>query len=292
VRNLYADLGFDRIEADPTRISRALARTSLTEGEGQNAVFILQDPAKKARYDWVLGAGLQIAQIRTKLGLRPDEQCPSGDSRGQYNKHRTNRDPGNRSFSNSTSIGVVLVSVLLFGVGLAWNSGQGSVKPPVSPTPQPKRGSGVAEAIMSPVSLETVAGASGSHHDPRDPVPGLPLVRPPEHGWMQVDGAFEPKVPWRIESAPGQDYFLTLREVSSGRVATMVFLQGGKPFQGHAPEGEFELVLTCGYNWYGLESKFGPGTKVTRTGATYRVFATPDNDWQWELSLRAGAEVR
>jgi hypothetical protein len=92
-------------------------------------------------------------------------------------------------------------------------------------------------------------------------------------------------VPWRIRTDPGQDYLVSLVDAQTQGVVLTLFLQGGKPYLGRAPVGEFEVVHATGTRWFGPQLGFGPGARVVRSERIHRLQGGRDDSWIWELRL-------
>ena len=275
MRNLYLDLGFDRIVEDPEPIAAAIAASPLPPPARRAAAFVLQEPLRKARYDWTLNAAQELAGCRERLGLAPDGFL---DPSRAWRADRVGKP--SRSRRGSPALAILGAVVLALAGIVAWLASLASDStvaptghsPPVLSSATPK------EAPPAPPE-----SAPSHGHNPRQPYPGLAQVPPPDHGWTRTESTFEPTVPWRIDTTPGEDYLLTLKEARTGQTVLQLFLKGGKPFQGLVPPGEFELTYTSGSFWYGFEHQFGPGSQVVNTGQIYRI---AEAGGEWGLRLR------
>ncbi|WP_243318726.1 hypothetical protein [Geothrix paludis] len=94
-----------------------------------------------------------------------------------------------------------------------------------------------------------------------------------------------PAVPWQIETDPGQDYVLSLLDAGTQAAVLTVYLHGGEPYRGLAPEGAFDLTYTVGPHWLGPGRGFKGGSSVVRASQTYLVQIGPDDAWVWRLRL-------
>lgn len=281
MRNLYQDLGFDRIVEDPERIAAAIAASPLPPPARRAAAFVLQEPDRKARYDWALSAAQELAGCRARMGLGPEGFLASSPTRRSGEQGQP--FPLKSGLPTLAVVGTVVLA--LAGI-LVWLGSLASapVGAPAGPT-VPVLGSSTPN---SPPPAPPESGASPGHN-PRLPFPGLVQVPPPDHGWMRTESTFEPTVPWRVDTDPGEDYLLTLKEARTGRTVLSLYLKGGKPFQGLVPQGEFELSYTSGSFWYGFEHQFGPGSQVVNTGQTFRIL---EAGGEWALRLRPALEAQ
>ena len=100
-----------------------------------------------------------------------------------------------------------------------------------------------------------------------------------------MDPGVHPSVPWRIETDPGQDYLVSLIDAQSQAAVLTVYLRGGVPFRGLAPEGAFKLVYSSGTSWLGLSRGFGTGSRTISSPQIYRIRTGPDDSWTWSLRL-------
>ncbi|MBI3130069.1 MAG: hypothetical protein HYZ13_01810 [Acidobacteria bacterium] len=102
-----------------------------------------------------------------------------------------------------------------------------------------------------------------------------------------MEPAILPRVPWRIETDPGRDYLITLLDAKTQTILMTLFLQGGTPYLGRAPEGEFQLAYTSGTRWLGPQHGFAGDTPPIRSDQRFHISAGPTEDWAWHLRLHA-----
>jgi hypothetical protein len=110
-------------------------------------------------------------------------------------------------------------------------------------------------------------------------------VPPPEHGWLELGSETLLLVPWHIDTDPGQDYALTLLDAKSHALVLTLYLRGGEPYHGLAPEGSFELSYSTGTRWFGFQHGFGARAKVIQPALTYRIAVGVDGEGIWTLRL-------
>jgi len=92
-------------------------------------------------------------------------------------------------------------------------------------------------------------------------------------------------VPWLIDTDPGQDYVLNLLDPGTQAAVFTIYLRGGEPYRGLAPEGAFDLTYSVGHRWLGPGRGFKDGGSMVRSAQTYLVLAGPDDTWAWRLLL-------
>jgi len=281
MKNYYALLGFDRIVDDPDRMAEALSNLGPHHPEAAPARAVLGDPARKAHYDWILRAALRLARNREHLGLRADPFLPRPDAWKVASSSLAGGSRGTRT-PVSWIPGVVLGAVLLSLVAL-WKVSTPPAAAPAKAPPAPEILKPLAApqgAVTAPRERET------DMHNPELPFPGLEQISPPRHGTLQMESSSELRIPWRVTTAAGQDYFLILSEAQSQRRVLTLYLHGGEPFLGMVPEGDFSLAYTTGFYWYGPQHRFGPGSRMLKAERPFRVVQDPDTAPIWELDLR------
>lgn len=105
------------------------------------------------------------------------------------------------------------------------------------------------------------------------PPPDLRLVGPsfsepekpaPEHGATVIAPGYEAASPFQIETTAGNNYFVKLTDLATGKEALTVFVHGGKPLKIDAPLGNFSIKYATGPKWYGYEHLFGPDTAYAK----------------------------
>ncbi len=276
MRNLYLMLGFKGIVDDRNTLDQAIRKSGQASTLREQAHFVLLQPARKARYDWALQKALELAEARVRLGLPTDIQLPGSDARTPH--------PDSGSASNSADarrvwpgwLGISALAVFGLLIWLGASAFQSDVAHRVgSPSGAPKSQTG---------------SSPGRELNPVDPTPRgtagkLRPIHPPDHGWTQGDTSLILKVPWRIETEAGQDYLLRLLDAKTHAVVLTIFLRGGEPFLGLAPEGEFEFTYASGHEWFGVADGFGPEARVARSERIHRITLGPDESWAWELQL-------
>lgn len=283
MKNYYALMGFDRIADDPDQLAEALSKLSPHHPEAGPARAVLGDPARKAHYDWILRAALRLARNREHLGLRADPFLPRPDAWRLATSPLADGSHGTRTPA-SWIPGVVLGAVLLSLVAF-WKVST----PPAATSPKAPS----APEILKPIAAPQSAAAAPSEreretetHNPELPFPGLEQASPPRHGSLQMESSAELRIPWRVTTTAGQDYFLILSEAPSQRRVLTLYLHGGEPFLGMVPEGDFSLAYTTGFHWYGPQHRFGPGSRMLKAERPFRVVQDPDTAPIWELDLR------
>jgi hypothetical protein len=65
--------------------------------------------------------------------------------------------------------------------------------------------------------------------------------------------------PLDVKSAPGQDYYMVLRDAKSGTEALAAYVRGGEFFRVLVPPGTFAVAFAAGETWQGEEALFGSG---------------------------------
>lgn len=275
MRNYYAALGFRGIVTSPLQVERALGAPGLDEDLREDARFILLDPTRKAHYDWVLRCALELGEARRRLGLPLDDTALLPEPWPGTSE----TVPTRRKGQSLKLVGGFLFLVVVAGV--FWK-GYASVAPETPPShPQEK-------AAPLPVPRSDDEAGPGPGTSSALPPPGQGALVPapaPEHGWMQWDPGQTPKVRWRIVTDAGQDYLLILKDLRTQRQVLSVFLHGGEPFLGRAPEGEFEVSYSSGTRWFGLASGFGPESRTTRLEKIQKIVPGPEDTATWELAL-------
>lgn len=273
MRNLYWKLGFRNIVDDPEAIARALKKGGLPSSLREQGLFVLLQPARKARYDWALEKAMELAGARERLGLPLDAHLVEPETGSIAPNLGSHSDP-----TGLRHVWLGIAAMAAFGL-LAW-AGASAFRNDSThrASPDPLRGpqtSTMPRRALNPSVEPSLRAPAGKLH----PIP------PPDHGWTQGEASLVLKVPWRIETDPGQDYLLRLLDAKSHAVVMTVFLRGGEPFLGRAPEGEFEFTYASGQEWFGLAEGFGPEARVARSERIHRISLGPDETWAWELQL-------
>lgn len=272
MRDLYRLLGLPGIVMDRFAIERALEQEEVASNLREVGRFVFLDPSRKARYDWALSRAMDLAEVRSSLGLKPDPSLPC------RSVVPNPMDPGSsvspvmvRHFNKvGWSVAALLLVTLTFWVGS-----------------RPKH-----------VALEALSGAApllpSSGGERNRPLGNGPVVDgeeetapipAPDHGWLQVSPGIQPVVQWNIDTDPGQDYLLTLIDAKSRAVVLTMYLRGGEPYRGLVPEGSFELTYITGPRWFGFQSGFGKKAKTIKPALAYRVLAGSENTGLWRLRL-------
>jgi hypothetical protein len=276
MRNLYLALGFPSIVNDHDALAHAVRKEGVSNRVEEQVLFVLLQPARKSRYDWALEKALELAEARSQLGLPPPAHfqlpapwtIPGG---------RGNRAPflkPQRARSGGWVMGLLTLAGLIWLGAVVLQSSKPREAVPAAPTPNVGTDDRTGRASNQPIaSLLT------------RPVLEPSAIPPPSHGWLQGSPGLALRVPWRIETEPGQGYLLTLLEAKSKAVVLTLFLRGGEPYLGRAPEGEFEWAYTSGTRWLGFPQAFGPEARTVRSEQIHRVHAGPDDSWVWELEL-------
>ncbi|HEX9080985.1 MAG TPA: hypothetical protein VF768_01840 [Holophagaceae bacterium] len=277
MRDLYRALGLDGAEAGAGRVISRLEGLGLPRDLEEDARFVLLDPARKARYDEALRVGRGLAEVRSRLGLLPDPPLPVL----AFSRPRRDRRPATAPVQ-----GDLLLRAGGFGAGglillvvLAW--------PLVRPAG--RRASQAAPPAAGPrPGTEFRPGGGPPPAVAGDGAPSLPT---PDHGALQYEPGIHPCVPWRIETDPGRDYFLSLVDARSRATVLTLYLRGGLPYLGLAPEGSFRLVYVSGSGWLGPRRGFAVDARQVNAPQIYRIQAGPDDTWTWSLGLHpSGSE--
>lgn len=80
-------------------------------------------------------------------------------------------------------------------------------------------------------------------------------------GILRVSTRKSMLAPLRVQTPPGENYFLKLVELGEKKKPVLTFfIPGGSSFQMKVPLGTFRLRYASGTNWYGPELLFGPCT--------------------------------
>ncbi|QJF50003.1 hypothetical protein [Roseobacter ponti] len=70
--------------------------------------------------------------------------------------------------------------------------------------------------------------------------------------------------PLQVQSAPGADYYMTLRDTETGEAALAAFIRGGEFFRVLVPPGTFTVAFATGRKWRGEDLLFGPAAQTRR----------------------------
>ncbi len=272
MRNLYHALGLSGIVRDPQLIERALTQSRGNRDLKDRVRWILLDPGRKAHYDWILERSMELVVVRKRLKLPVDGLLPAPSPGPLHlpSGHPSQHPRGNGILA-MVSLGLVALAILS---AQAWT------------TPRPQTGS-----MEAPVAAPSPASRPvGPASVPAAPAPRgeeLPTAAPPGHGWLQMEPTVLPRVPWRIETDPGRDYLVTLLDAKTQTVLMTLFLQGGAPYYGLAPEGEFQLAYTSGTRWLGPQHGFAGDPPPIRSDQRFQIAAGPMDEWAWHLRLHA-----
>ena len=264
MRNLYKAIGFSGIVEDTGRIERAIGAPGVPPGLVEAVLGVLLDPRRKPRYDEALRGTIGIAKVRQRLGLPADPDFPPAEFDGFDLQTTPDR-----------SRWAVWISVLVILGVLGVLVSTGSILPAPTKAP-PVDGS----ALKSPVPT-----AVPEDIDPTKPAPGYDPQLPLPHGWTALSSPLEPKVPWTVETDPGQFYFVKLRDAKMKKTVVQAFLHGGQKFTTLSPEGEYEVLYTSGFYWYGAGHQFGPGTRILKLSRIYVLSPSEEGLPHWTLSL-------
>ncbi|HEX9082027.1 MAG TPA: hypothetical protein VF768_07090 [Holophagaceae bacterium] len=276
MKDLYREIGLPGRVEDPKAIERALQHRNPSPELARRVRFVLLHPARKARYDEILAHATALAEVRRRLRLPADPWLPV-----EAKPEPFPAGPGGGigpAWSSGLWIGGS-IAVLL--VVLAWFAlrGERSVLGPRPAPSEPMRSTSAGPPQGAP------PGQGGSAKD-------LQPVSPPDHGWCQFTLPTAPSVPWRIDTEAGQDYLVTLLDARTHATVLTLFLKGGQPYEGLAPEGTFELLLASGAQWFGLRRGFGPEGRVVQSPQVYRIRAGSDRGATWNLVLHpSGCET-
>ncbi|HEX9010553.1 MAG TPA: hypothetical protein VF804_09305 [Holophagaceae bacterium] len=277
MRDLYRALGLDGARTDAGQVILKLDEGVLPRGLEEDARFVLLDPLRRARYDEALRVGRGLAEVRSRLGLPPDPLLPAP----VVPRLQRDRHPG-----TVPGQGDQLLRVAGFGAGglvllvvLAWPL----VRPPG------RRASQAAQPAAGPRPGRDFQPSGGS--PPGTAGDGAPSLPTPDHGTLRIEVGIHPSVPWRIETDPGRDYFLSLVDARSRATVLTLYLSGGQPYQGLVPEGSFRLVYVSGSGWLGPRRGFAVDARSVNAPQIYRIQAGPDDTWTWSLGLHpSGSE--
>ena len=278
MKNLYKALGFTRIVHDRTRIEANLGNPGLPQGLAEAAAFILLQPQRKLKYDQALRGAVFLGLVRRRLGRPVDPDFPPGEYEG-FNLGK-GEDAPSRPRPSLAVVGMILLLGIL-AVVISYGLRRGPSGPRSSPLEGPAEG-GNTKVRTAPMDNPA---APAEAIDSARPVPVLEEMLPMPHGWIQITGPGEPKVPWSVETPPGQRFFVKLRDIRTRKIVVEVFLQGGKEFSTLIPEGEFELMYTSGTIWYGPKFQFGPGARIIKFARPFRVEQGEDGKGNWSLRL-------
>jgi hypothetical protein len=78
-----------------------------------------------------------------------------------------------------------------------------------------------------------------------------------------------PLAPLEIVSAAGNDYFVKLVDLATGRDAVGIYVRGGRAEEVLIPLGSYEMRYAAGETWYGLRDLFGPKTAYSKANTTF-----------------------
>lgn len=86
---------------------------------------------------------------------------------------------------------------------------------------------------------------------------------PPRAGLLWAQTALPRSLPLQVKTAPGADYYLVLRDASSGADVLGAYLHGGAFFRVLVPPGRYALKFARGpgADWAGEGALFGPATE-------------------------------
>ena len=68
-------------------------------------------------------------------------------------------------------------------------------------------------------------------------------------------------LPLTVETAPGADYYLRLRDSQTGEMALAAYIRGGEAFRVLVPPGRFDVLFDAGQGWQGEAALFGAETR-------------------------------
>ena len=68
-------------------------------------------------------------------------------------------------------------------------------------------------------------------------------------------------LPLTVETAPGADYYLRLRDSQTGEMALAAYIRGGEAFRVLVPPGRFDVLFDAGQGWQGETALFGAETR-------------------------------
>lgn len=274
MRDLYRALGLRDAAADRAAIERAIAQRELDPELHETASFVLLNPVRKARYDWILHRAQELSEARTRLALPVNAPIDARPGPPKRMGSTPRAMPPDRRSPHSWA-GWSIAAALLLMVGMGW-AGLRFNRPPAE---RPREGS------TSPVSTSP-QGNGPSDNSPTAASPGEQEAQiPPEHGWLQLNPEVQPSRPWKIETDAGQDYLLTLVDSKTQATVMTLYLRGGEPYEGQVPVGVFEIAYTTGTRWLGFQNAFGHGSKRVQPALTYRVFAGAGAIGSWTLKL-------
>lgn len=271
MRNFYRELGLPDLGADQPSIEVSLGNLPRGSALGAAARFVLLDPVRRQRYDHYLRCTQAMAEVRSRLGS-PDHGHRTADFTRNPDARRAGHTPTRPR--NGLLWAAALGLCTLVGVGFQLRPmDRPAPRPPVPTSARPGMGQGQpAPLAVGPAPL---AGSAE-----------VPVAVPfPDHGWLQLTPDVRPSVPWTIETDAGQDFVLSLTDAQTRTVVLTLYLRGGQPFQGLAPEGAYELEYRSGQRWLGPRRGFDGGGPPVRPGQIYRVLAGPDDEWEWHLRL-------
>ncbi|GLH69375.1 hypothetical protein GETHPA_09080 [Geothrix rubra] len=273
MRDLYRALGLDGAGARVDRVISRLEEVGLSRDLVEDVRFVLLDPARKARYDELLRVGRGLAEVRAGLGLPPDPLLPGVKAPRRWPNRRPGMSPGQGDLL--LRVGAIGAGGLVLLVALAW--------------PQARPGGRRADR-GTPLAAGPGPGTESRPRGGSSPIvagEGPPSLPTPEHGALQIEPGVHPCVPWRIETDPGRDYFLSLVDARSQVAVLTLYLCGGVSYQGLAPEGSFRLVYASGSGWLGPRRGFALEAKSVNAPQIFRIQAGPDDTWTWSLCLHA-----
>jgi hypothetical protein len=95
-------------------------------------------------------------------------------------------------------------------------------------------------------------------HEPI-PVPGKTFPKRVKQGIQLISTRKSLQAPLRVETPPGDNYFVKLVRADDKKKALIsFFIFGGGSFQTNVPVGTYILRYAIGKDWYGPELLFGP----------------------------------
>ncbi|HJV89358.1 MAG TPA: hypothetical protein VJ623_03555 [Holophagaceae bacterium] len=268
MKDLYQALGLPGIEPDPRRISQALTQGRCTSDLEARVRFILLDPVRKARYDWMLAHAAELASARVRLRLAPDPALT--DPRPAATPRPI--PPSSHASGSGLYLALALGMVGLAILALIRMDTRPATRTVVAPSP--------AFGMPAPATPRPASVAAEIVR--REEGPSLPI---PDHGWVQLEAGAAPRIPWQIDTDPGRDYALTLLDAQTQARVLTLYLHGGVPYRGQAPEGEFLFTYVSGTRWLGASEGFTGKDRPIRSDQRFRIPGSPKEGWTWGLRL-------
>lgn len=237
----------------------------------REAYFTLSDPQRRGYYDYLnkidFGQGGS-----TKVGKEISPEKKTTPKKGKM--------------VLKTCFVLILIAFLYPALHATIFNEEDSTAETTSSTVNPDS---ITDHPVSPAKYFTPTSDSftNSYHLGKGEIP-TPISAPISGRMLDFDLSLEYIAPLTIETRGDKNYYIKLKDISTGAVVLSTYISGGDTADFEVPLGEYELVYATGNNWYGIDLLFWEETQYFKANETFDFYDDGEyiNGWTVELYLQ------